>query len=645
MAGELTDNWRIRRIFIVSSLIFIALILGFTLADHYGQSWDDGGDADYGALSLQAYSGSLDFLDKPDHRYYGPLHFMVSSLTIIITERIFPEWHPVDVRHFMNYAAFVACVLALYALLRSFTGKFAALAATALFATQPVLFGHAFINQKDIPFMAAFTVAFLLGIRAVEQLHDDIHAPRAEKKRIRTLSDLSFSIRGDWDTLDFRTRIIIVFISLLIILFLIDIMVKLVIFPQMEEIVRDAYEGHAWSPIQLAFNRIAQDAYKTPIDLYFDKLQTAYNWIRGPACLAALALLVVIVRKVFAITLRDLGWRWESKHTAIGLAGVALGAATAIRVAAPLAGIFVTLYLFVRIGRRGIGPAIVYWSIAAVFTYLTWPFLWPDPIGHLLDTIQIMGSFPARPVFYRGENLASNNLPWHFLPTLLSLQLTEPALLLVLAGIPISFLKFRNHKSLRLLLFLIMLWITIPVGAVVLFNTPIYGNFRQLLFILPAFFILAGLALEKFNTLLRGKFATVLFTLLLLTPGLLGIFRLHPFEYTYYNIFIGGEGGAANSYELDYWCTAYRQAIEFVNAEAEEGDSVLVSGPDHTARTFAHKDLIIYADGDGMPEVEYALACDRTLRWDRFYPYMDVVFSVHKGPAEYAQVKAHSINP
>lgn len=190
-----------------------------------------------------------------------------------------------------------------------------------------------------------------------------------------------------------------------------------------------------------------------------------------------------------------------------------------------------------------------------------------------------------------------------------------------------------------------MLWITIPIGAVVLFNTPIYGNFRQLLFILPAFFILAGLALDKALTLLRGKFAVILFIMLLITPGLLGIIRLHPFEYTYYNILIGGEGGAANSYELDYWCTAYRQAIEFVNAEAEEGDSVLVSGPDHTARTFAHEDLIIYADGDGMPEVDYALACDRTLRWDRFYPEMDVVFSVHKGPAEYAQVKAHSINP
>ena len=261
MPSELTNNRRNRGVFIVSSLILIAFILGFTLADHYGQSWDDEGDADYGATSIQAYTGSSDFLDNTDRRYYGPLHFMVSSLAVDLAGSAFPEWQPVDVRHFINYSAFVVSVVALYALLCSFTGNLAATVTTVLFATQPVLFGHAFINQKDIPFMAAFTVAFLLGIRAVEQLHGDLQAPMAEKNRIRTLSDISSSIRHDWGALDIRARMIIVFLGLLAVLFLLDIMAKLVIFPQMEELVRDAYEGHAWSPIQLAFNRIAQDAY------------------------------------------------------------------------------------------------------------------------------------------------------------------------------------------------------------------------------------------------------------------------------------------------------------------------------------------------------------------------------------------------
>ena len=647
MPSKLTNDRRIRGVFIVSLLIFVAFILGFTLADHYGQSWDDGGNAEYGMLSLQAYTGSSAFLHNAEDRYYGPLHFMTSALAVNVAERVFPEWHPVDIRHFMNFTTFVVGIFAFYFLLRYLIGHFAAIAATALFATQPVLFGHAFINQKDIPFMAAFSVAFLLGIRAVESWGKDEGISKSAQTYQNPLASLGMSARRDWNELKPSSRFLVILTIILAALICLDLTTKLVILPQLEKIIAKAYEGHAWFPIQHAFNNIAEDAYKTPLNLYLEQLWVVYNWIRLPICLLTLAISGAIMRRFFPAASQTLDWRWSQRHTKMLLAGLGLGIATAIRVAAPMVGIFVMFYLFVKVGRRGIGPAIVYWFVAAVIVYLAWPFLWWNPIGHFLETVNIMGNFPPHAVLYRGEILESTNLPWHFLPTLLGLQLTEPALILILAGIPVSFWKFRNHKYPRVLLFLVFLWITIPTSAVVLFNTPIYGNFRQLLFTLPAYFILAGLALEKIITFLRlrGKFAVALVTILLITPGILGILRLHPFEYTYYNIFIQGEGGAANSYELDYWCTAYRQAIEFVNAEAEEGARVLVSGPDHITRTFAREDLIIYSDWESVPEVEYALACSRSLGGDWFYSDMEVVFSVHRGPAEYARVKAPLNNP
>ncbi len=98
-------------------------------------------------------------------------------------------------------------------------------------------------------------------------------------KHIQTPSELISSIRHDWGSLDVHTRILFVFTGLFAFLFLLDIMAKLVIFPQMEKLVRHAYEGHAWSPIQLVFNRIAQDAHKTPIILYLDQLQVVYSWV------------------------------------------------------------------------------------------------------------------------------------------------------------------------------------------------------------------------------------------------------------------------------------------------------------------------------------------------------------------------------
>jgi hypothetical protein len=637
---KLIKDQRIRRLLIVGCVIFAAIILGFALADHYGQSWDDGGNAEYGRLSLQAYVGSSDFLLNAEDRYYGPLHFMVSAITVDYATYFFPNWHPVDVRHYMNYLAFIAGIVALYALTRLFIGKRAGIITTLLFATQPVIFGQAFINQKDIPFMAAFCAAFLLGIRAVDFSRIGERDSGPPLKGVRSFSEISSSIRSDWYAHNIGSRLVFVTLGIIVALFVIDMMTRIVIYPQMEDIVIQAYEGHAWSPIQIVFNRIAQDAHKTPVNLYLDQLQVVYNWIRVPACLIAIALLVAATRKRFPITSRKLNWQWTARHTAFGLAGLALGAATSIRVAAPLAGVFVMLYLFAYLGRRGIGFAFIYWSVAAVFTYLAWPFLWWNPLGHLLETVQIMGNFPSHAVLYQGEILQSNNLPWHFLPNLLGLQLTEPALLLILAGIPISLLKIKNDKSLRLLLFLIMLWISVPLTAVILFNAPIYGNFRQLMFVLPALFVLAGLALEKALIFFRRQYLLVVAVILLLIPGLHGIIRLHPFEYTYYNILIGGESGVAGSYDLDYWCTGYREAIEFVNTNADYGARILVSGPDHLARTFARDDLIIYADWENVHDVDYALACGRIVQEDWFYPDMNVVFSVHRGDAEYAIVKA-----
>ena len=54
----------------------------------------------------------------------------------------------------------------------------------------------------------------------------------------------------------------------------------------------------------------------------------------------------------------------------------------------------------------------------------------------------------------------------------------------------------------------------------------------------------------------------LVFVLAVLAPGLYGIVLLHPYEYTYYNAFTSGTGGAFRRYETDYWLTCYREAVE-----------------------------------------------------------------------------------
>ena len=47
--------------------------------------------------------------------------------------------------------------------------------------------------------------------------------------------------------------------------------------------------------------------------------------------------------------------------------------------------------------------------------------------------------------------------------------------------------------------------------------------------------------------------------------------HLHPYQYIYYNSFVGGVHGAFHNYELDYWGTSYYEAAEYVNQVASPG--------------------------------------------------------------------------
>ena len=66
--------------------------------------------------------------------------------------------------------------------------------------------------------------------------------------------------------------------------------------------------------------------------------------------------------------------------------------------------------------------------------------------------------------------------------------------------------------------------------------------------------------------------------LLLLVPGVVGIARLHPYEYVYYNELVGGLQGAEGRFELDYWATGFREAMETINDVAPAKATVAVAG-------------------------------------------------------------------
>ena len=128
----------------------------------------------------------------------------------------------------------------------------------------------------------------------------------------------------------------------------------------------------------------------------------------------------------------------------------------------------------------------------------------------------------------------------------------------------------------RILLIAAGVWFVLPLIGLVASHAPLYDNFRQVLFILPPVFMMAGYAFSKINS----PVARATLIGLCVLPGIVAGIRLHPYEYVYYNQFIGGEAGAFRRFEMDYWGTSYREAAQYLDRTAQPGGSlVTVSVP------------------------------------------------------------------
>jgi hypothetical protein len=122
-------------------------------------------------------------------------------------------------------------------------------------------------------------------------------------------------------------------------------------------------------------------------------------------------------------------------------------------------------------------------------------------------------------------------------------------------------------------------------------------------------------------------------------PGIFGIFKLHPYEYTYYNSFVGGLRKTTG--ELDYWCTSYRAAMLFINDFAPHGALIQIWGPYNNAQPYARDDLRLKdlpLHGGLDEDSDLVLICARFGMEHRF-PEYDVIWSDEREGRTFAVVK------
>jgi hypothetical protein len=630
-------------------ILLTNLVVGVMIVRDYGESRDERARMTQAERSIAAYTS--------DSRAIGPPFYIMSA-------RIGSEWlqeawkslRPIEAWHFMHFLSFLMGVFFFFHICSRYMSQGAALGSTLLFNTQPLLWGHAWINPKDIPFMAFFLGSMALGLDMADSFESANPATaNGRPSQGGTLQGLSGLVVLDWQETRPKKRLLLLgsagfSLALLLVLVLTSGLVQ----GWIADLVAQAYSASPSSVLGQLFAGLAQNPASIPSGSYVQKglalyrrLIAAFAVFVAFFCLACATLLLSRTRRqLWQATVQPFLRSMLSNATnrRVLLAGLFLGFSSSIRQLGPAAGLLVGLYFLARSGRKALPVLVAYFAIAMLVTYATWPRLWGEPVRGYLKAVDTALDYPWEgKVTFAGYDYNVDEVPRSYLPVLLSLQFTEPAIALFIAGIFIAGRKFIQREDWRLKLALIAAWFFGLLSAASILRPTMYDNFRQFLFLMPPLFVFAGIGLDWIMGRVRSAPVNALFLAAALLPGLYWDVRLHPYQYVYYNQLVGGVGGAFRRYETDYWVTSYREAAEYLNAHAPPGSQVVVWGADHIVKNYARDDLVIsdYRKESRNPDPgqDFAVISTRHSKDLTLYSGAPVVFQVSRAGAIFVVVK------
>lgn len=612
-------------------LLVLSPVLGLFLADDYGQTWDDIIEDKAGARALAAYlPGSL-LRDHDEDYVHATFYFMLNSGVSRFLSTMPLGLDRSEIRHYLNYLTLLLAIAAGYYLAARLFGRRAASITALLMLAQPLFFGHAFINLKDIPFAAFFTASIALGVYATSAIEARAREPSGEWQRPVSRPSTLARMGADWRHASTNQRLVILTIGVLGGMLIADLFLQRIILPSLQSILSQAYAGQAGRMIDQLFQTLAEDAYKTPLEAYELKLRSVYLLLRAMLVPLTLATLLWAWRRMIGPIHLRIPLIQDPAQRRLLLAGIAMGLTSAVRPIGLFAGLLTALYMLLRLRRRAL-PLLAFFGLtAAIVTYLSWPALWGDPLGEFWSRLTGSIRFSrSHEVLFQGKVISSSSLPALYLPTLLAIQFTEPVLLFVPLGLSVALRSAWRAESDRALAVVLALWFGLPFLTQIGLRGSLHGNMRHMLFMTVPLLMLAGLGAQVAIGRLRTRWIQRLAILLALVPGIYEIVRFHPYEYIYYNQLVGGAQGAEGRYELDYWCSSYRDLMGWLNLHSPENAQIAAWGPVDMAAGFARPDLTVERWVPGSGDSDFRMACGRGLLEQGLFDRTQTEFEVRR---------------
>jgi 4-amino-4-deoxy-L-arabinose transferase-like glycosyltransferase len=314
------------------------------------------------------------------------------------------------------------------------------------------------------------------------------------------------------------------------------------------------------------------------------------------------------------------------------LLGIGLGLSLGTRIIGGMAAVYAVMALALITAvelrsmpaRAALGRAwtfIVSLLPALLLAYAVMAIAWPwgvvDPLNPVRALVYFSHFFehPWRELF-EGARIPVPDMPRRYVPELFLLKLPEIMVALGLSGM-VGALWAATRRTIppahRAALLLVVLAAVFPIALTVATRPAMYNGIRHFVFLTPAMAGLGGLAgawiitqAAKFRP--AAAVATALIIAIGLVLPIVHMGRLHPYEYTHYNLLAGGTAAARDRYMLDYWGLSFKQASEELLAaiaqrrDAPTGRSrwrVAVCGPHRSVQVVLGPDFDLGWDPKG----------------------------------------------
>ena len=239
----------------------------------------------------------------------------------------------------------------------------------------------------------------------------------------------------------------------------------------------------------------------------------------------------------------------------------------------------------VRGVKHALANICAFSTMAAATLYAAWPLLWRDPLN-LAEALGTMSQHPTLgATLFRGEVIRWPNVPWDYVPTWM--LITTPPVALILAAIGIVYAARLCVEDWRGALansaarfgLLTLACLTLPVAAAIALNSNLYDDWRQMYFLYAPTCVLAAFGLRALADIPRPNLRAAAFAAAALgiVATAVQMVHLHPLQNDYFNSLVD-KSGLAGRWEMDYWYTSRREALEALLTMQPTGRLAVLGG-------------------------------------------------------------------